>query len=87
MPVTVTTVMTYQMSVTADELRGRLSGMVGLFTGAAGALGPIAGGALAGTGDGTTGLMACAATAAVIAVGATLSPTLRRFPAPGRQAS
>ncbi|WP_330277062.1 MFS transporter [Lentzea sp. NBC_00516] len=87
MPVTVTTVMTYQMSVTANELRGRLSGMVGLFTGAAGALGPIAGGALAGTGDGTTGLMACAATAAVIAVGATLSPTLRRFPAPGRQAS
>ncbi|PWK86302.1 putative MFS family arabinose efflux permease [Lentzea atacamensis] len=86
MPVTVTTVMTYQMSVTADELRGRLSGLVGLFTGAAGALGPVAGGALA-SGDGTTGLMACAAAAAVIAVGATLSPTLRRFPAPGRQAA
>lgn len=87
MPVTVTTVMTYQMSVTADELRGRLSGMVGLFTGAAGALGPIAGGALAGSGDASTGLLACAAAAAVIAVGATLSPTLRRFPAPGRQTS
>ncbi|MFD4672025.1 MFS transporter [Lentzea sp. NPDC058450] len=87
MPVTVTTVMTYQMSVTADELRGRLSGLVGLFAGLAGALGPIAGGALAGAGDGKTGLLACAAVAAVIAVGATLSPTLRRFPAPGRQAS
>ncbi|MFD9741752.1 MFS transporter [Umezawaea sp. NPDC059074] len=81
-PVTATTVMTYQMVVTPDELRGRLSGIVGLGAEGASALGPLAGTAmvvLAG-GRSTTSLLVCGACLAVVAVGSLLSPTLRRFP-------
>lgn len=77
-PVVMTTVMTYQLERTPDRLRGRLSGAVGLCTGGASALGPaIAGFAMAG--GATTSLLAGAAVLAVVAVGTTLSPTLRRF--------
>lgn len=77
-PVVMTTVMTYQLERTPDRLRGRLSGAVGLCTGGASALGPaVAGFAMAG--GATTSLLAGAAVLAVVAVGTTLSPTLRRF--------
>ncbi len=79
-PVANTTALTYQMTVTPDELRGRLSGVVGLSSGVAGALGPLAGGVLMTVVGGRSGLVACAVALAVIALGSTLSPTLRRFP-------
>ncbi len=80
-PVANTTIITYQMTVTPDEYRGRLSGVTGLCGGVAGALGPLVGGLLmTGTGGGATGVLVCAASLAAIAVAATLSPTLRRFP-------
>jgi predicted MFS family arabinose efflux permease len=80
-PVANTTIITYQMTVTPDEYRGRLSGVTGLCGGVAGALGPLAGGLLmTGTGGGATGVLACATSLAAIATAATLSPTLRRFP-------
>jgi MFS family permease len=80
-PVTITTIMTYQMMVTPDELRGRLSGIVGLVTGGAGALGPTVGGLLmADSGNGPTSLLLCAACLGAVALGSLCSPTLRRFP-------
>lgn len=79
-PVANTTIITYQMMITPDELRGRLSGITGLSAGAAGALGPLLGGILMTTAGGSTGVLVCAAALAVIALGATLNPTLRRFP-------
>jgi MFS family permease len=77
-PVVMTTVMTHQLEATPDQLRGRLSGAVGLCTGGAGALGPVVAGFAMG-GGARTSLLVCAGVLAVVAVGTTLSPTLRRF--------
>ncbi|SOB79715.1 MFS transporter [Streptomyces sp. 1331.2] len=79
-PTAFTTVMTYQLTVAPDELRGRLSGVVGLFAGGAGAVGPLAGGLLMSGGSSRRSLLICCACLAVVAVGTTLSPKLRRFP-------
>jgi MFS family permease len=79
-PTAFTTVMTYQITVSPDELRGRLSGVVGLFAGGAGAIGPLVGGLLMADGDSRGSLLIWCACLAVVAVGTTLSPTLRRFP-------
>ncbi|MEV4745780.1 MFS transporter [Streptosporangium sp. NPDC049248] len=79
-PVANTTVLTYQLTVTPDHLRGRLSGIAGLFSGGAGALGPMAGGFLMTAGGGPVAVPVCAAGLALVALGTLLSPTLRRFP-------
>jgi MFS family permease len=79
-PVANTTILTYQMMITPDELRGRLAGVTGLAGGTAGALGPLLGGILM-TSAGGAGVPICAAALAAVALGTTLSPTLRRFPA------
>ncbi len=79
-PTAFTTVMTYQLTVAPDELRGRLSGIVGLFAGGAGAIGPLVGGLLMSGGDSRSTLLIWGTGLAVVAVGTTLSPTLRRFP-------
>jgi MFS family permease len=79
-PVANTTIITYQMMITPDELRGRLSGITGLCAGAAGALGPLLGGILMTAIGGASGVLVCSVSLAAIALGATLSPTLRRFP-------
>ncbi len=79
-PTAFTTVMTYQLTVAPDELRGRLSGVVGLFAGGAGAVGPLVGGLLMSGGNSRGSLLICCAALAVVAVGTTLSPNLRRFP-------
>lgn len=79
-PTAFTTVMTYQLMVAPDELRGRLSGVVGLFAGGAGAIGPLVGGLLMADGDSRGSLLVWCGCLAVVAVGTTLSPTLRRFP-------
>ncbi|WP_219534272.1 MFS transporter [Nonomuraea guangzhouensis] len=77
-PLANTTVLTYQITVTPDALRGRLTAIVGLCGGGAAALGPLLGGALVTAGS--AGILACAAALAVVAAATTLSPTLRRFP-------
>ncbi|MFE6055024.1 MFS transporter [Kitasatospora sp. NPDC056446] len=79
-PTAFTTVMTYQLTVAPDELRGRLSGIVGLFAGGAGAVGPLAGGLLMAGGDSHGSLLTLCGALAVVAVGTTLTPALRRFP-------
>jgi MFS family permease len=79
-PTAFTTIMTYQITVAPDELRGRLSGVVGLFAGGAGAIGPLVGGALMAGGDSRASLLIACAGMAVVAAGTTLSPILRRFP-------
>ncbi|MCE7002480.1 MFS transporter [Kibdelosporangium philippinense] len=79
-PTAFTTVMTYQLTVAPDALRGRLSGVVGLFAGGAGAIGPLVGGLLMTDGDSQGSLLIWCACLALVAVGSTLSRTLRRFP-------
>jgi MFS family permease len=70
MPVAITTVQTYQLTSTADEHRGRLSGVVGLCTDLAATAAPVLGtGLLAGTGSATTTALVCAGVLAVIAIG------------------
>jgi MFS family permease len=78
-PVANTVVMTYQLMVTPDEMRGRLSGLAGLCAGGAAVLGPLVGGLAMGAGQHTAVLL-CAAGLAVTALATTLSPTLRSFP-------
>jgi MFS family permease len=79
-PVANTTIVTYQMLVTPDEVRGRLSGITGLCAGVAGALGPLLGGIVMATIGGSSGVLICAVALAAVALGSTLSPTMRRFP-------
>lgn len=82
LPVAATAVMTYQMVVTPDELRGRMSGIVGLGTEGANTLGPLAGAVmvLLVGGRSDMGLLVCAVCLAVVAVGTLLNRTLRHFP-------
>jgi MFS family permease len=85
-PVANTTIITYQMVITPDELRGRLSGITGLCAGVAGALGPLLGGILMAVLGSGSGVLVCSLALAAIALGATLSPTMRRFPTYGAEA-
>lgn len=83
-PLANTTVLTYQLTVTPDALRGRMSGVAGFCSGGAGVLGPALGGALTGAaGGGVTAVLVCAGCLVLVALAASASPTLRRFPAPG----
>jgi len=80
-PVANTVVMTYQITATPDELRGRLSGLAALASGAAAAFGPMIGAFLmAGLVDGRKAVLVCAAALFVMALASTASPVLRRFP-------
>lgn len=78
-PAANTTVLTYQMTITPDELRGRLSSIAGFCSGGAGVLGPAAGGLLLTAAGGPGALWWCSATLAVVAVLATIAPGLRQF--------
>ncbi|GGN03895.1 MFS transporter [Lentzea pudingi] len=81
-PVANTVVLTYQITTTPDELRGRLSGLVALASGAAAALGPLIGAfLLGGLGDGRKAVLVCAGGLLLVALASTASPVLRRFPA------
>jgi len=79
-PTANTVIVTRQLLLTPDNLRGRLSSVLGITTGVAGALGPVLGGLLASTFSNTHAVLVCAAGIATVAVVATLSPTLRSFP-------
>ncbi len=87
-PLANTTILTYQITTTPDGLRGRLTGIVGLCSGGAAALGPLLGGALmTSAGTGPAGILTCAAALTIVAAATTLSPTLRRFPSPAGRPS
>jgi MFS family permease len=81
-PAANTAVLTYQLTVAPDELRGRLSSVAAFCSGGAGALGPLLGGLLmARNGHGAAGVLICAAGLGLVALGALCSPALRSFPA------
>jgi MFS family permease len=79
-PTANTTINTYQLLLTPDRLRGRLSGVMGMISGMSAAAGPAFGGLLAGAVSGTLAVLLIAAAIAVIAVITTFSPTMRSFP-------
>jgi MFS family permease len=79
-PTANTTIMTQQLLLTPDELRGRMSGGIGLATGVAGALGPVLGGLLVAVLSASQAVLLCAAGIAAVTVLVTVSPTLRSFP-------
>ncbi|MEU5837258.1 MFS transporter [Streptomyces diacarni] len=84
-PLANTTVLTYQLTVTPNALRGRMSGVAGFCSGGAGVAGPAFGGALTGmAGGGTAAVLLCAGFLLLVALAATASPTLRKFPSPER---
>jgi MFS family permease len=79
-PAANTAIISEQLLSTPDELRGRLSGVLGVLAGAAAAVGPTLGGALTSAVSGVTAVLCCSAGIAVLTVLATISPTLRHFP-------
>jgi MFS family permease len=79
-PTANTTIMSRQLLLTPDELRGRLSGALGLMAGGASAAGPMLGGVLIGLVPGTEAVLICAGGMAAITVLVTVSPALHRFP-------
>ncbi|WP_112267766.1 MFS transporter [Lentzea terrae] len=79
-PTANTTINTYQLLLTPDRLRGRLSGVMGMISGVSAAAGPAFGGLLVQAVSGTRAVLLIAAAIAVIAVITTLSPTMRSFP-------
>jgi uncharacterized protein YbdZ (MbtH family)/MFS family permease len=81
-PTANTTIDTYLLLLTPDDLRGRMSSVVGVVIGTAAVVGPVLGGALVQVSSGTQAVLTCAAGMAVVTVLATVSPTLRGFPRP-----
>jgi MFS family permease len=82
-PTANTTIVTEQLLLTPDELRGRLSGVVGLLAGVAGAVGPLLGGVLTEVVSGGTAVLVCAGGIAAVTALVTVNATLRRFPRRG----
>ena len=79
-PTANTTIVTRQLLLTPDDLRGRQSSVLAILTGGAAALGPALGGLLASAVSSTVAVLVCAGGIAAAAVVAMLSPTLRSFP-------
>ncbi|CCH30560.1 MFS transporter [Actinosynnema sp. NPDC047251] len=80
-PTANTTISTHQLLLTPDELRGRMSGVLSVVVGAAGALGPLVGGTLTEAFSADRAVLVCAVGIAVITAFVTVSPTLRRYSA------
>jgi MFS family permease len=76
-PTANTVIISRQLLLTPDEMRGRLSGVLGLVAGLAATIGPIVGGALVEALSGGSAVLVCTAGIAVTAVLVTASPTLR----------
>jgi MFS family permease len=79
-PTANTTIGTYQLLLTPDGLRGRLSGVMGVASGAAAAAGPALGGVLMEVFAGDQAVLLCAAGMTIVTVLATGSATMRAFP-------
>jgi len=74
------TIDTYQLLLTPDDIRGRVSAVMGVTIGVASVIGPALGGALLEVISGTSTVLLCAAGIGALTLLATVSPTLRRFP-------
>ncbi len=79
-PTANTTIVTYQLLLTPDELRGRMSSVNGVVIGFAAVVGPAFGGFLMEVVSGNQAVLLCAAGIGVVTVLGTISPTLRKFP-------
>nr|QEO74595.1 major facilitator transporter [uncultured bacterium] len=79
-PTANTTIVTRQLLHTPDELRGRMSSVLGLITGVAAGVGPVAGGLLMEAIPGRPAVLVCAGGIALATVLVTVSPVLRDFP-------
>jgi MFS family permease len=79
-PTANTTIMTYELLLTPDELRGRVSGVSGVAAGVAAAVGPALGGLLLQVASHSQAVLLCTAGIGAVTVLATVSPTLRGFP-------
>ena len=79
-PTANTTIGTYQLLLTPDRLRGRLTSVMGVIAGVSAATGPAFGGLLVQAVPGTGAVVLCTAGIAAITLVVTVSPTLRRFP-------
>lgn len=84
-PTANTTINTHQLLLTPDELRGRLTGAMGVATGAAAALGPALGGALLELVTGERAVLLCTAAIAAVTALVTVNRTLRSYPQPRRE--
>ncbi len=80
-PTANTVIVTRQLLLTPDELRGRLTGVLGVAMGAAAAVGPPLGGVLAGALPGAGAVLVCAAGIGAVTLFVTISRTLRALPA------
>ncbi|WP_165777513.1 MFS transporter [Amycolatopsis antarctica] len=78
-PTANTTIVTYQLLLTPDSMRGRLSGAMGVLDGTAGAIGPALGGVLMQVLGPRDALFVCAVLMLLPAIVSATSPTLRRF--------
>jgi uncharacterized protein YbdZ (MbtH family)/MFS family permease len=79
-PTANTTIDTYLLLLTPDELRGRMSSVIGVAVGTAAVVGPALGGVLMQAMPGSRAVLVCASGVAVVTVLATVSRTLRHFP-------
>lgn len=79
-PTANTTIQSYELLLTPDELRGRVSGVSGVAAGVAGTIGPALGGLLMEIFSQTQAILLCTVGIGVVTILATLSPTLRGYP-------
>ncbi|TDV57556.1 MFS transporter [Actinophytocola oryzae] len=79
-PTANTTIITHQLLLTPDALRGRLSGTLNVAMGGAAAAGPALGGVLAEAATPTAAVLVCAAGMTVAAIAVTVNRTLRYYP-------
>jgi MFS family permease len=79
-PTANTTISTYQLLLTPDELRGRLGGVMNVTMGVAAALGPVLGGVLIELVSGEQAVLLCAAGMVTVTLLVSASRTLRTFP-------
>lgn len=79
-PTANTTIATYQLMLTPDELRGRMSSVMGVLIGSSAVMGPALGGFIMEVAPDNQAVLLCAAGIGVVTVLATISPTLRKFP-------
>lgn len=79
-PTANTSISTYLLLLTPDELRGRMSSAAGVFVGSAAVVGPALGGFLMEVVPYNQAVLLCTAGIAVVTVLGTINPTLRRFP-------
>jgi predicted MFS family arabinose efflux permease len=80
-PTANTTINTHQLLLTPDELRGRLTGAMGVATGVAAAIGPALGGVLMELVPGDQAVLLCTAGIAAVTALITVNRTLRTYPA------